>query len=78
LTNLELTERLLDACGAGWESVEYVPDRKGHDRRYSLDDGRLRGLGYEPRTPFADGLAATVRWFADNRAWWEPLKGRKP
>jgi dTDP-glucose 4,6-dehydratase len=73
LTNLELTEHLLAACGAGWESVEYVPDRKGHDRRYALDDGRLRGLGYAPLTPFADGLAATVRWYAENRAWWEPM-----
>jgi dTDP-glucose 4,6-dehydratase len=74
LTNLELTEQLLDACGAGWDSVEYVEDRKGHDRRYALDDSRLRDLGYAPRTPFADGLAATVRWYAENRAWWEPLK----
>jgi dTDP-glucose 4,6-dehydratase len=75
LTNLELTDLLLDACGAGWDAVEYVEDRKGHDRRYSLDDTRLRDLGYAPRTPFAEGLAATVRWYADNRAWWEPLKG---
>ena len=74
LTNLELTRLLLDACGAGRESVEYVADRKGHDRRYALDDSRLRGLGYEPRTPFAAGLAATVRWYAENRGWWEPLK----
>src|SRR6202044_2060120 len=53
LTNKELTSMLLDACGAGWESVEYVADRKGHDRRYSLDDSALRGLGYAPRTGFA-------------------------
>jgi dTDP-glucose 4,6-dehydratase len=74
LVNKELTSRLLDACGAGWESVEYVEDRKGHDRRYSLDDSALRALGYLPGTPFSEGLEATVRWYADNRAWWEPLK----
>jgi len=74
LVNKELTSRLLDACGAGWESVEYVADRKGHDRRYSLDDSALRTLGYQPRISFADGLDATVRWYAENRAWWEPLK----
>ena len=51
-----------------------VADRKGHDRRYSLDDRALRALGYAPRIPFAEGLAATVRWYADHRAWWEPLK----
>jgi len=74
LANKELTSMLLDACGAGWESVEYVEDRKGHDRRYSLDDSALRALGYAPRIPFTDGLADTVRWYAANRAWWEPLK----
>ena len=74
LENKELTSRLLDACGAGWESVEYVEDRKGHDRRYSLDDSALRALGYRPRISFGDGLEATVRWYERNRAWWEPLK----
>jgi dTDP-glucose 4,6-dehydratase len=76
LTNKELTSMLLDACGAGWESVEYVADRKGHDRRYSLDDSALRGLGYAPQTGFADGLAQTVRWYAGHRSWWEPLTAR--
>jgi dTDP-glucose 4,6-dehydratase len=74
LTNRELTGALLDCCGAGWDMVAYVEDRKGHDRRYSLDDSALRALGYTPRTPFQDGLEATVRWYEDNRRWWEPLK----
>ncbi|WP_131736706.1 dTDP-glucose 4,6-dehydratase [Actinomadura roseirufa] len=76
LTNLELTRRLLDALGAGWDRVERVEDRKGHDRRYSLSDARLRALGYAPRVPFEEGLAETVRWYAENRTWWEPLKKR--
>jgi dTDP-glucose 4,6-dehydratase len=74
LTNKELTQRLLDACGASWDSVEYVEDRKGHDRRYAIDDTKLRGLGYAPRTSFDEGLAATVRWYRDNESWWRPLK----
>ncbi|HEX9033044.1 MAG TPA: dTDP-glucose 4,6-dehydratase [Streptosporangiaceae bacterium] len=74
LTNAELTAMILDRCGAGWEMVEPVADRKGHDRRYSLDDSRLRALGYAPATPFAAGLTDTVRWYRDNRSWWEPLK----
>jgi dTDP-glucose 4,6-dehydratase len=74
LTNAELTRRLLDACGATWDSVEYVEDRKGHDRRYAIDDSKLRGLGYAPRTSFDEGLASTVRWFRENEAWWRPLK----
>jgi dTDP-glucose 4,6-dehydratase len=81
LTNAELTQALLDGCGAGWEMVQPVSDRKGHDRRYSLDDSLLRSMGYRPRVPFADGLAATIRWYRENRAWWEPLKratGERP
>jgi dTDP-glucose 4,6-dehydratase len=74
LTNIELTQVLLERCGAGWEMVEQVEDRKGHDRRYSLDDSLLRGLGYAPRIAFRAGLEATVRWYQDNRRWWEPLK----
>jgi dTDP-glucose 4,6-dehydratase len=74
LTNKELTQKLLDACGADWSSVEYVEDRKNHDLRYSLDDAKLRALGYAPRTTFDDGLAQTVQWFRDNEAWWRPLK----
>jgi dTDP-glucose 4,6-dehydratase len=78
LTNLELTRAILEQCGAGWDRVTPVADRKGHDRRYSLDDRALRALGYAPRTPFAEGLAATVRWYADHRPWWEPLKRPGP
>ncbi|MBN9745058.1 MULTISPECIES: dTDP-glucose 4,6-dehydratase [unclassified Amycolatopsis] len=77
LTNRDLTERLLAAVGVGWEMVEPVADRKGHDRRYSVDIAKISGeLGYAPRVSFEDGLAETVRWYADNRAWWEPLKAR--
>jgi dTDP-glucose 4,6-dehydratase len=54
--------------------VTHVPDRKGHDRRYALDDSLLRGLGYAPRTGFGAGLAETLRWYRQNRTWWEPLK----
>jgi len=74
LSNLELTKALLEGCGAGWDMVTRVEDRKGHDRRYSLDDSLLRGMGYAPRTPFAEGLKHTIRWYQDNRRWWEPLK----
>ena len=74
LTNLELTAALLEYCGAGWDMVVRVPDRKGHDRRYSLDDSALRAMGYAPRVPFREGLQETVRWYTAHRAWWEPLK----
>jgi len=74
LSNLELTRAILDCCGFSWDKVEYVPDRKGHDRRYSLDYSLLRNLGYAPRINFEEGLGATMRWYRDNRGWWEPLK----
>ncbi|MET8139622.1 dTDP-glucose 4,6-dehydratase [Sphaerisporangium sp. NPDC005288] len=77
LSNLELTRRILAELDADWSSVEPVPDRKGHDRRYSLDDARLRGMGYAPRTGFDEGIAATVGWYADNPSWWKPLKGAR-
>jgi dTDP-glucose 4,6-dehydratase len=74
ISNVELTQALLDCCGAGWETVTRVEDRNGHDRRYSLDDSLLRGMGYAPQIPFSYGLKATVQWYQDNRRWWEPLK----
>ncbi len=78
LSNRELTERLLSACGADWGSVRQVEDRLGHDRRYSVDDGKLRReLGYEPQVPLEQGLADTVGWYRDNRSWWEPLKAAR-
>jgi dTDP-glucose 4,6-dehydratase len=76
LSNLELTEALLRACGAGPEMVRPVPDRPGHDRRYALNDDRLRALGYRPRVPLAQGLAETVDWYRANRQWWQPLRRR--
>ncbi|KND29477.1 dTDP-glucose 4,6-dehydratase [Streptomyces acidiscabies] len=77
VTNKELTGLLLDACGAGWDMVEHVEDRKGHDLRYSLSIEKIRSeLGYEPLVTFEQGLASTVQWYRDNRAWWEPLKAK--
>jgi dTDP-glucose 4,6-dehydratase len=77
LTNHELTELLLEAMGADWSSVEMVTDRKGHDRRYSVDITKISTeLGYAPRVDFAEGLASTVAWYRDNRPWWEKLKAR--
>jgi dTDP-glucose 4,6-dehydratase len=76
LSNLELTRLLLAAVGADETMIRRVPDRKGHDRRYSVDWSRIGGLGYVPRTGFSEGLAATVDWYKCHRAWWEPLAAR--
>ena len=72
--NLEVTSRILELVGAGPELVRHVADRPGHDRRYALDTAKLRALGWEPQTSFADGLVSTADWYREHRAWWEPLK----
>lgn len=75
LSNTELTHLLLEALGKDQTFIDPVADRKGHDRRYSVDIGKISGeLGYSPQVSFAEGLAAVVDWYTDNRAWWEPLK----
>jgi dTDP-glucose 4,6-dehydratase len=76
LSNRELTERVLAAMGADWGFVRPVEDRKGHDRRYSVNDAKVRALGYAPQHRFEDGLAETVQWYRDNEAWWRPLKSK--
>lgn len=79
LTNRDLTSRLLTAVGAGEQMVEHVPDRPGHDRRYSVDWGKIADeLGYAPQVPFDEGLDATVRFYRERRDWWEPLRRRVP
>ncbi|GII90689.1 dTDP-glucose 4,6-dehydratase [Sinosporangium siamense] len=75
LTNRELTETLLEIAQADWSRVRHVNDRKGHDRRYSVDSTKITTeLGYRTQVDFMDGLRDTARWYAENRSWWEPLK----
>jgi dTDP-glucose 4,6-dehydratase len=77
LTNHDLTAELLSACHADWDQVHHVPDRKGHDLRYSVDWTRARTeLGYRPHHDFTTALAATVHWYRTHRAWWEPMAAR--
>ncbi|MGV8851201.1 MAG: dTDP-glucose 4,6-dehydratase [Rhodoglobus sp.] len=77
LTNLELTQMLLDHTGTDWSSVDRVEDRLGHDLRYSVDISKISAeLGYAPQVPFETGLAEVVQWYRDNREWWEPLKAK--
>jgi len=74
-TNLEITQRLLDLCGREFDSnVRHVLDRPGHDRRYALDAGKAKALGWQPRREFAAGLAETVAWYREHEAWWRPIK----
>jgi dTDP-glucose 4,6-dehydratase len=73
--NLEVTHRILELTGVDATLIRHVEDRAGHDRRYALDDGKLRRLGWAPRHSFGEqGLRETVDWYRDHRAWWEPIK----
>jgi dTDP-glucose 4,6-dehydratase len=74
VTNLDLTQRILELLGADASMVEPVADRLGHDRRYSIDSTKLRALGWQPKVTLEAGLGATVQWYRSNREWWEPLK----
>ena len=74
ITNRELTDRLIALCGRDESAIDYVEDRLGHDRRYSIDCTKLRSVGWAPKHNFADGLDQTVDWYRHNRGWWEPLK----
>ena len=75
----QLADRILEVLGKPASLKTVVPDRPGHDRRYLLDSTLLRTeLGWAPTVDFDAGLDATVRWYAEHRAWWEPLKGRAP
>ncbi len=56
--------------------IEYVEDRLGHDRRYSVDTTKIREMGWAPEIALEDALDSTIEWYTANRAWWEPLKSR--
>ena len=76
--NVDLTRRILHLSGKGEELIRHVPDRQGHDRRYSLDTTKLRSLGWVPQVTFDDGLARTVEWYVRNEWWWRPIKDADP
>jgi len=76
IPNRELTDAILELTGNDDSMIEYVEDRLGHDRRYSIDISKVAALGWAPRREFREALEETVAWYRDNRAWWEPLKQR--
>jgi dTDP-glucose 4,6-dehydratase len=76
VTNRHITQRLLELTGRDQSYIEWVPDRLGHDRRYSVEVDKISALGWKVERDFDEGLAQTVAWYRDNRPWWEPLKVR--
>jgi dTDP-glucose 4,6-dehydratase len=72
--NLEVVRKIIEYTGRDESLIEYVTDRPGHDRRYSLASEKVRGLGWEAQVRFSEGLERTVSWYRDNGWWWEPIR----
>lgn len=73
-TNLEVVKTVLRELGKPESLITFVTDRPGHDRRYAIDPSKIHAeLGWLPRTTFDDGIRQTVRWYLDNRTWWEHI-----
>ncbi len=72
--NIDVVKTILQQLGKSEELIEYVGDRKGHDRRYAIDPTKIHEeLGWLPKTKFEDGIKATIQWYLDNRDWWEAV-----
>jgi dTDP-glucose 4,6-dehydratase len=74
VSNRELTDAILSCLGHDESMIEYVTDRLGHDRRYSIDTTKVRTLGWAPQREFREALESTIAWYRDNAWWWQPLK----
>jgi dTDP-glucose 4,6-dehydratase len=72
--NIEVVRRIVELTGAEESLIEYVTDRPGHDRRYSLSSEKVRALGWSPQVRFAEGIEETVAWYRENAWWWEPIR----
>jgi dTDP-glucose 4,6-dehydratase len=72
--NIEVVKRILALCGRDESLIEYVPDRPGHDRRYSLSSEKVGALGWRTAVRFDDGLEQAVGWYRENAWWWEPIR----
>ena len=72
-TNLELTNLILNELIKDERFIEFVPDRKGHDKRYALDCSKINDIGWKPEHDFRDALKKTIKWYKSNQSWWLSL-----
>lgn len=72
--NLETAKFILQELGFGEDKIEFVKDRPGHDQRYAIDSGKLRKLGWQPEISFDEALRRTIKWYQENKVWWQRLK----
>ncbi len=72
--NIEITRKVLELTGKDESLIQWVPDRPGHDRRYSMNSDKLRALGWEPKVNWEEGIQMTVQWYKENEWWWRKIK----
>ena len=77
IPNITVAKTIIKLLGKTDSVLKFVSDRPAHDRRYALDSAKLKALGWQPEYNFEKALELTVKWYRDNKAWWEALKGRK-
>lgn len=74
-TNMQITKIILDAFGVGEEMIDHVADRKGHDKRYAINNAKITTeLGWSPSVPFEQGIIDTIQWYRDNEQWWRDIQ----
>ena len=74
MKNIDIVKLICKALDKPESLITYVTDRKGHDMRYAIDPTKIHNeLGWLPETKFADGIQKTIRWYLDNRSWWEEI-----
>ena len=72
--NIDLAHSILDLLGKPYSLIQPITDRPGHDRRYAVDNSKVRALGWHPGNSFAQSIEKTVRWYLDNESWWRKIK----
>ena len=72
--NIDVARAILDLLDKPYDLIQHVADREGHDECYWMDCAKLQALGWQPQLGFDDAIERTVRWYADNRWWWEKIK----
>lgn len=74
MTNIDIVKLICKELGKSEDLITYVTDRKGHDMRYAIDPTKIHNdLGWLPETKFADGIKKTIKWYLDNKKWWEEI-----
>jgi len=77
MRNIDVAKKIIYYMGKSDSEIQFVKDRAGHDKRYSLDSSKAMALGWKPEKKFEDGLVETIEWYKSNEWWWKPLKAKK-